>query len=299
MSGFTIPDDTGQEVTLRPTAVQTDRSTIDFTAEVTSSELERLSRYREAGDIETRSTAFGAFRRLSRDASEPVTLTPSVEFSPPFDTREVFPLDASVTQIAPTRHEIQLSFGLTEPRPRDAVSGSGDPETIGETGITLPAGATQTVSVTGTAPGTFGDYVATVTSPTDSDTELVSVSDADIIISWPVASLTIAVDQFGHVRRSSAGGRERVSVTLRLTPAQAAVLLAAGSRVPAAVERQVPDAANQIRDTLPGDELTATISAPDSITPDITGTVVLVDWSVTWTRPSATPIDAELTFAPV
>lgn len=299
MSGFEIPDDSGQPITLEPTALETDHSEIELTTIVTASELERLSRYREAGDIEQQSVAFGAFRRISRDGSNAIALTPSPAFSPPFSTRDVFPVDATVSQIAPDRHQMQLTFGLVEPRPREAVIGSRGGETIGNKSISVSGGQTKTVTVTGEAPETFGNYVLTVLSSTDSDTELVSVSEAAFIISWPTAALTLAAEQVGRVQRSARAGREQFSASFRLSPAQAAVLFAAGSRVPATAERQVPDEKNQIRDTLPGDELTATITAPDNIAADINGTAVLTEWAVSWERPSALPVNAEITFIPV
>ena len=299
MSGFTLPDDDDSDITLTPSMVETDHDQITLTTLVTTDELERLSRYRDAGVVDRQPTAFGAFRRVPRDGSDPVTIEPPAELSPPFEPREVVAIESEAEQVAPNRHELTLTFGLVEPRPREPIDDGddGEAEQIGSENITLGAGETDTVTVTGLAPGTLGDYAAAVSSDDESDTTLVSVTDAEVAIAWPVATLPLALEQIGQLSRAPEQGRERFTLPVQLTPDQAEILLAAGSRVEAVRTRETPDARNVVRDTLPDEELTANIEAPDALGDDVDGEAVLVNWSLTWARPERNrPIDAELTF---
>jgi len=135
---------------------------------------------------------------------------------------------------------------------------------------------------------------ATVSSETDSDAQLVTVSNAPWTFAWPVATLSLTERRVGQVTRGSEAGVPSMTVPLRLDASQVATILAVGSRIEAVETRSVPDAGNTIVDTLPGDELTCSLGPPADSDIDA-GTYVLRDWSVTQARPSRPRFDATVT----
>lgn len=299
-AAYALPIDDAADTVMLLTVreVATDHDELTITGQVTRDLLETgaLDHYRDAGDVVRESSAFGAYRRIPRDGTDPVTVEPPNRLSPPFERREIVPLDANIDQISSGWHDVQLTLGLVEPRAREPIEAESESEQIGSSTLTLDAGETGSITISGTAPSTLGDYLATVRTDIDEDTALVSVTDADVVISWPVATLGLTERQVGQIQRAPDSGRERVTLPVRLTAEQAAILVAAGSRVEAVRTRQTPDARNQLRDTLPNEELTADINTTDAFSSGLKGEVVLVDWSLTWARPTSHPIDADLTF---
>lgn len=241
--------------------VETDADSITIETRVHEDRLALLSRYRDAGDIVRESTAFGAFRRVTRDGSGPMTIEPPDDLNPPFETQTVAPEDSDIEQISPAYHDAELSLGLTEPRPRDPIRPDPDTESepIGSETRFVRGGETISTTISGTAPVGTGNYVLSAAVGDAQDTGLLSVIDADVVIGWPVATLGLERRQIGQLQRSPDAGRERITLPARLSPGQAEILMAAGSRVDAVQTRRTPDERNQLRDTLPDDQLTASL----------------------------------------
>lgn len=245
---------------------------------------------RESGDVERVTTAFGAFRRVPRDGRKTATLTPPTALAPPFQTRDVFVLNFELTPISPTRYQWNATFGLEEPRPRDpiAIGEQGDPTTLDTQSVSVVGGASESLTLSGPAPSTAGDYLATAESPSTSDQALIQATPADATtLSFPGAGLILTERQIGPLDRGQDGGRETVTLPLRLDATQAAKLFAVGSRVDGATLRTADGAQNYGRDTVPNDELTASVSSPSNI--PLSGEWVLRGWSVE--VPSTAPRD--------
>jgi len=295
---WTLPTSpkSGRRLLLTPEAVETDHDQLSLTGQVTSPLLDDLAHYRSAGDVDRQATAFGAYRRVRRDGSDPVTIHPPGEQTPPFDERDVVPTDWSAEEIAPRRHEVSLTLGLEEPRPREPLEGDGATIRADSLTATVDAGATETVTLSWTPDGSqLGDWLATVEGATDSDSQLVTVSNAPWTIAFPVATLSLTRTRVGQVSRSQASSVPSFALPVKLDVQQAAVLLAVGSRVEAVETRTVPDAGNTVVDTLPDSELTAGLSTPVESDVD-DGTAVLAGWSLTQSRPAPPRFDATLEF---
>lgn len=283
------------DVLLTPSGVETDYESIALTATVSEAKREFLAHYRRAGDAARQTTAFGAFRRIRRDGDDLLSVRPPASDSPPFAERRVAPVDMSADQVAPRRHEVSLTLGLEEPRAREPIAGDGEALTVDSESLDLAAGASETVTLSWTPDGSqLGDWGATVSSETDSDSTLVTVSNAPWTFAWPVATLSLTERRVGQVTRGSEAGVPSVTLPLRLDASQVATLLAVGSRIEAVETRSVPDAGNVVVDTLPGDELTCSLDPPaDS---DIeSGAYVLRGWSVERARPTPPAYNAEIT----
>jgi len=286
----------GRRLVFTPDAVATDYDELTLSTVVTSEYLDELDHYRTAGDVDRETTAFGAWRRIPRDATDPLTIYPADEFSPPFDERRVVPLDASFDEVSPQRQRVELTLGLEEPRPREPLSGDGASFVADELAATVDAGATESLSLSWTPAGSqLGEWVATVSAAESSDSTLVSVTDAPYVFSWPVATLTLTERQVGQVSRSQSAGVPTISLPLRLNDEQAAVLLAVGSRVEAVQTRGVPDGPNYAADTLPGAELTVSVDAPAAA--DIEpGTYAFTGWDIERTNRVDLPYVASVEF---
>ena len=283
------------EILLTPSGLSTTYDELALTATVTEAKRELLDHYRRAGDVARQTTAFGAFRRIRRDGDDLLTVRPPDSVSPPFADRRVAPVDMTADQVAPRRHQLSLTLGLEEPRAREPIEGDDEAITVDTADLDLAGGETETVTLSWTPDGTqLGDWTATVSSETDSDSTLVTVSDAPWTFAWPVATLSLTEPRVGQVSRAGDAGLPTVTLPLRLDAAQVATLLAIGSRVDAVETRSVPDAGNTVVDTLPGDELTCTLAPPEAS--DIeSGTYVLRDWSVEQARPAPPAYDATVT----
>jgi hypothetical protein len=285
----------GTYVLLTPTGIETDYESIALTATVSEAKRDLLAHYRRAGDVERQQTAFGAFRRIRRDGDDLLTVRPPASDSPPFAERRVAPVEMSAEQVAPRRHELSLTLGLDEPRAREPIAGDGEALTVDTETLELGAGATETITLSWTPDGSqLGDWTATVSSETDSDAQLVTVSNAPWTFAWPVATLSLTESRVGQIRRGSEAGVPSVTLPVRLDASQVATLLAVGSRIEAVELRQVPDAGNVAVDTLPGDELTCSLDPPADSNIEA-GTYVLRDWSVAYARPAPPAYDAEIT----
>jgi hypothetical protein len=283
------------DVLLTPSGVETDYESIALTATVSEAKREFLAHYRRAGDAARQTTAFGAFRRIRRDGDDLLSVRPPASDSPPFAERRVAPVDMSADQVAPRRHEVSLTLGLEEPRAREPIAGDGEALTVDSESLDLAAGASETVTLSWTPDGSqLGDWGATVSSETDSDAQLVTVSDAPWTFAWPVATLSLTESRVGQVQRGSETGVPSVTLPVRLDASQVATLLAVGSRIEAVELRQVPDAGNVAVDTLPGDELSCTLGTPTTSRIEA-GTYVLRDWSVAYARAAPPSYDAEIT----
>ena len=279
-------------------SVATDHDTITLAGLASTGGLDVLAEYLDADDVTREATAYGAFRRIRRDGSDAVTVAPPEQFTPPFAERDVIPTDASADPIRPDLHELELELGLVEPRPRDPLADDGITEQLDTQDVFVSAGTTETITLSGSAPSRQADYLAEVFTDDDLDSTLVAVSDAAYTLGFSAATLRFAEDQVGRPTRESDTGRTALTIPVRLADTQAAELLAVGSRVDAATIRTTPDGQNRAVDTTPGDEITGTVDAPDSL--DIDGEYVLVEWSLDRDRgpTSPTPFDAELTLVP-
>lgn len=283
------------DVLLTPSAVETTYDELSLSATIAETKREALSHYRRAGNVTRRSTAFGAFRRIRRDGNDLLTVRPPESESPPWTDQHVAPLDMSVEQTAPNRHELGLTLGLSEPRAREPIQPAPESLRVDEESVTIAGGATETTTLSWTPDGTqLGDWTVTVSAPGNSDSAVVAVSDAPWVFSWPVATLPLTERRVGQVTRDSDASIPTIELPLRLERGQAATLLAVGSRIEAVETRAVPDAPNTVVDTLPGNELTCGLQTPtESGIPD--GSYILRDWSVSHARPAPPAFDATVT----
>lgn len=273
----------GTAVQLPVADVSTDHDQIEFGGTVSASlaESDTLRPLRESGDVERVTTAFGAFRRVRRDGGDIETVVPPASVAPPFQPRDSVVLDFSLNPTSPTRYEWSATVGLEEPRPRNPidVGEQGDPIDFATESVSVSGGATTSITLSAEAPAEDGDYLATVSPPSDSDQTLVTVAPPGVTtLSWPGASIGVGEQQVGRIQRGQDGARETVSVPLRLDAAQTAKLFAVGSRVEGAALRTADGAANYARDTVPNEELTASVSSPSGVGLD--GEWVLRGWSV-------------------
>jgi len=283
----------GRRFLVSPDGIETDHDRLSLSTEFSASLVEELDHYQRAGDVDREESAFGTFRRIPRDGSEPVTIIPPTELSPPFDTRRVVPTGTTIEEAAPRRYAVSFDLGLEEPRPRDPLQGSG--ETIRADTESVTVDDTGTVTLSWTPDGSqLGDWVATATAGDSSDSQLVTVSDAPWTLSWPVATLALTESQVGQIERDQSGSVPTVSLPLRLDAEQVAILLAVGSRVEATEVRAVPDGTNVAVDTLPGDELSVNIAPPPDADVD-DGAYILQSWSVSRSRAGRRPFVADLT----
>lgn len=295
----------GASVTADGTAVQlpvaelsTDHDQVALSGTVSAAfaESDAVRPLRESGDVERISTAFGAFRRVRRDSGAIETFVPPASLDPPFRPRDSVVLDFSLDPVSPSRYAWSATIGLEEPRPREPidVGEQGDPIDFATESVSVAGGVTTSVTISGETPSQTGDYLATVSSPSDSDQTLTTVSGADATtLSWPGASLVVADKQIGYIERGQDGGRETVAVPLRLRASEAAKLFAVGSRVEGAAVRTADGARNYARDTVPNEELTASVSSAAGIPLD--GEWLLRGWSIEVTSVAARrPFVAEI-----
>jgi len=302
-TSFRLPQSPGSDappVVVAPESLTTDHETLSLSILVTTEGRETLlDYYTTAGDVVREATAYGAFRRLLRDGRDPVTIEPPADLSPPLNSRAVVPLAADSSEPSPGRYRLTLELGLVEPRPRDPIGSGGATETIASTTVDVGGGATETVTLSGDGPTEFGDYTATVSAEGDSESVVVSVSDAPITFSFPVGTLGLSERQVGPPARAADRGTGPITLPVRLDAGQAATLLAVGSRVPAAQIRETPDAPNPTVDTLPDAELTATADVPPSLGEDLTGDVILQSWTLDDIRtPRRYPFVGTITVVP-
>lgn len=278
----------------------TDHDTLSVALRASTAALDGpLDRYLDAADVAREPTAYGAFRRLPRDGTAAVTVEPGAALRPPFEDREVVPVDASTEQVGVDTHVVELTLGLVEPRARDPPAGDGEIETITTASLSVAGGATASTTLSGDGPGSVGDYLARALTDSDSDEVQISVTDADLTLSFPTGTLALPARQLGRPTRTGAAGRTQVTIPLRLTAGQVRTLFAVGSRVDAAALRSRPDAENAAVDSTPDGELTAGLDAPDGVLNDLGDTVVLEAWSATLARPRGRlRFDAELTLSP-
>lgn len=302
----TIPDDqwivgadpdTDRVAFLDATSVSTTADDIELGATLSQAERDRLATLDDVGDVDRVATAFGAFRRISRDGGGTIPVEPPAQLSPPFKRRQVHPLAFDTEQITPNRYQATLRLGLGRPRAREPLVG-GEARVVDSVTVTVSGGGGDSVTlespVNEVSPG---DRIARVVPPRrqDSDEELVSVTDSDWAFTFAATTVGLSAQQVGQVARQSAPSGVEVTLPVRLNVEQAVDIMAAGSRVAGVVERQIPDGQNRRRDTLPDDEATASVSAPDGA-PVGGGTWRLINWSLEWVRPGRLPVVAELTF---
>ncbi|PHQ43954.1 hypothetical protein Z052_02095 [Halorubrum sp. C191] len=287
------------DVLITPANVETTHDSVSLTAVIEEAKLDFLSHYRRAGDVERQDTAFGAFRRLRRDGFDLVTIRPPASISPPWSELRVAPLDMSVEEVSPPASRVDLSLGLEEPRARSPIESSPDAVTVDVNQVELGAGETTTQTLTWTPDGSqLGDWIATVETASDTESELVSVVDAPWVFSWPAGTLPLVDEQVGDETRSQQNGVPTVTVPIQLDAEQFAVLKAVGSRVEAAEVRTVPDAPNQFVDTLPNGELTCDVSVPaDASLP--AGTYILTAWDIEYQGTREYPYVGEIELAEV
>ena len=287
-----LPDSTA-EYLFGLESLRTDHDVLSVSGVVSSDGLDLLASYLSSADVSRERTAYGAFRRVRRDGGDSVEVRPPAALTPPLDSRTVVPESVSTESITPQLARVDLDLGLVEPRPRDPLAGDGITERLADTTVAVAAGATETVTLSGTAPETAADYLAEATTPDDSDSTLVAVSDAAYTLAFPAATLRLSRQQVAETAQASEAGKSRRTLPVELAPGQAADLLAVGSRVEAAQIREVPDGPNRAVDTLPDGELTASVQTPDGIA--YSGEFVLVEWSLERARPNGRyPYDAEI-----
>jgi len=287
-----LPDTTA-EYLFGLESLRTDHDALALSGVVSAAGLDRLDAYLTSADTTREPTAYGAFRRVRRDGGDSVEVVPPAALTPPLDSRTVVPESVSTESITPKLARVDLDLGLVEPRPRDPLAGDGITERLADTTVDVAAGTTETVTLSGTAPETAADYLAEASTPDDTDSTLVAVSDAAYTLSFPAATLRLSRQQVAETAQASETGTARRTLPVELAPGQAADLLAVGSRVEAAQIREVPDGPNRAVDTLPDAELTAQVQTPDGIA--YAGEFVLVEWSLERSRPNGTyPYDAEL-----
>lgn len=268
---------------IEPTGIDTTDDGLSISGQLPASfaESDAVEPLRTGGDVNRVDTAFGAFRRLAGDGRDQERLVPPTSLSPPFVERDGFVLDASFDPISPTRYAVELSVGLAEPRAREPI-GTSSAETIAldTQSVSVDGGATSSITLSGEAPSDVGDYIATVSSPSDSDDALTTVSaDDETTLLWPAASLSIPERRLGRIRRAPDQGIETIEIPLRLTAEEAAKLFAVGSRVGGATTRAAEGATDRAVDTLPNEELTASVDAPSDVPLD--GELILRDWDCT------------------
>jgi hypothetical protein len=246
--------------------------------------------------VDRRETAFGAWRRIPRDASEPVVVTPPGVLDPPFEARRVAPESFETVEVAPHRFNLSVELGLEEPRAReppasDARSITADVETL----AVAPAATASTTLSWGATGEDTGEWVARVASTSDSDTAPVTISDSEWVFAFGVETLTVTSDAVTPVEFGAGGGRGRVGLELLLAPAQVATVMAAGSRVDAAQIRQPPDAQAVGVDTLPSSDLTCQVSVPEESSIE-SGEYVLTSWSAEHRGTHRLPYSVSLEF---
>jgi hypothetical protein len=290
----------GTAVLLRTATLSTTNDSISVSGKVNASlaKSETLRPLRESGDVTQVSTAFGAFRRLRQDGGSIETFVPPSSRSPPLQPQDSVVLDFSLSPIGPTQFEWSASIGLEQPRPRDPVdSGSGGQIIdFAEQDVSLPGGATESVTISGVSPAEVGDFTATVSSPSDSDQALVStILPSATAFAFPGATIAVQGRQVREIDRSQSSGRETLTFSIQVGSREVRKLLAVGSRVEGATLRDATNARNFPRDTVPGDELTASVSTTAGI--DLPSELLLQDWSVDLSREGdRTPFQASLSF---
>lgn len=290
--------ESGRRVLITPESVSSDHDQLTLSTEMLSTRLDELGEYQSGGDVDRETGAYGTWRRIRRDAGEVLTVIPPTELSPPFDERRVVPSNISTSEISAYRHSIEITLGLEEPRAREPLEGGDVSIEADRESVSLGAGETASVSLSW-VPGAsdIGDWLATVSADTDSDSVLVSVSDADWTLAFPVATLPLQEDQIGQFVRGVDSGRPTLTIPLRLDASQAAVLFAVGSRVEATRLRAVPDGTNTIVDTLPDQELTLALATPDGAEAD-EGEYILREWSLARDRTGRFPFTGQITLLP-
>jgi hypothetical protein len=290
----------GTAVLLRTASLSTTNDRISASGRISQSLAKSavLRPLRESGDTNKVSTAFGAFRRLRQDGGRIETVVPPTSRSPPLQPQDSVILDFSLSPVGPTQVEWSATIGLEQPRPRDPVdSGTGDQIIdFAEQDVSVAGGTTESVTISGVSPSEVGDFTATVSSPTDSDQALVSTVLPDATaFSFPGATIALQGRQVGQIDRGQSGGRETLTFSIQVGSREVRKLLAVGSRVEGSTLRDATNARNFPRDTVPGDELTASVSTTAGV--DLPSELLLQDWSVDLSREGdRTPFRADLSF---
>jgi hypothetical protein len=207
-------------------------------------------------------------------------------------------LDFSLTPVGPTQFEWSATIGLEQPRPRDPIDSdsSGQPIDLTEQDVSVAGGATESVTISAVSPSEVDEFVATVSSPRDSGQTLVSTILPDsTAFAFPGATVALQARQVRQINRGQSAGREELTFSIHVGRREVRKLLAVGSRVEGATLRDATNARNFPRDTVPGDELTASVSS--SATIDLPSQLLLQDWSVDLSREGdRTPFRASLSF---
>jgi hypothetical protein len=291
----------GTMVAVTPVSVETDHDMISLETTLDRAKVDALKpRYGTAGDVDREETAFGAFRRVPRDGAAPITPVPGEEWRPPFDVREVVPEDFTADQVFDSYYEVSIDLGLESPRAREALDGAGETKLVASRTTSRDHGESGTVTLRWEPTGDdVGEWLAEASVENypyeieTSDDALVTVTDAPYTLEFPVESLYLTAEQLGPLDESVNQGVPTQSLELRLDAGQAAKLFAVGSRVEAARQRAIPDAPNTIVDTLPDEELTATLQAPAE-SDFKSGDYVLTSWDVQREHPGERPYHAKL-----
>jgi hypothetical protein len=299
---WAVPNETGvARVLLEPITVQTDHDVVSFGAVVPAAKKDALEYLEAAGDVDREETAYGAFRRISRGALDPITVTPPEKLVPPFSERKVHPAGYSVSEAGEDRWELSLDLGLDRPRAREPPAITGDAEVVSTSTVGVDAESTNTVTMTWTPSGSdLGEHLVTASieetyaHPATSDSTTVTVSNAEWVLDFGVTSMNLTRETIRRISRSSSNGVTSVDLPIAVDSELAADIFAAGSRVGASQIRQLPDAGNVPVDPLPDEDLTIELVAPDDAEVD-TGTYVLDSWSAAREDATADPYEFELT----
>ena len=271
-------------VLLAPTDVDTDHDTISVSAIASASVVDELRGYESAGNVDREDTAFGAYRRIPRDGTDPITLTPPANWNPPFQERRVLVEGYDVSEESPGKYVVSFDFGLEEPRARSPPESDPVTKVVDERTVYADAGATTSTTLKWDTEGSdvgLWEAIASVENLASADSSAstsVTVTDSDFLLAFPVATLNLSQEDVRPIERGTNSGVPQLDLELTLDPVRTAIVFAVGSRVEAATVRSVPDGGNVVIDTLPDQDLTADLEAPTDT--DIeSGEYVLSGWS--------------------
>jgi hypothetical protein len=290
----------GRAILLRVAALSTTSDSISLSGKVAQSVAESgvLRPLRESGDVTRVTTAFGAFRRVRQDGRQIERIIPPISRAPPLQTQDSVVLDFSLNPTGPTQFEWSATVGLEQPRSREPIdsTSSGQRFDFTDKAVSVDGGTTESVTFSRVAPAEGNDFTATVSSPSDSaQTLITTVPDGTTALAFPGAAIILQDRQVGEIERSQSNGRETLTFRIFIGIREARKLLAVGSRVDGSTVRDATNARNFPRDTVPGDELTASVISDADI--DLPSELLLQDWTVDLSQEGGqTPFRADLSF---
>lgn len=268
IDGVEVPVETDIELTAE---------TLSLSFEVAGSELATWEALGDrAGDLAVETGFGGAFRTIARGAQETVPVVPAGSETPPFASTDWYIAGFDAEELTPRRYQVSLELQRPANRRDEFDLDNIDVATL-DIGFGVSFGAK--FGRPGPPDNGFGRRFG----------EAFGVSPGALLglelQGGSGVTLRVASDQLGPITRDGQPAGATVSLSLRVSDAQAAALADAAGYPGGVVERPVPDD-DSVRVDESGGRQTIILDPQGDIEIN-SGEWLLVDWSIAWNSYSA------------